>query len=122
MAQSFLPSSTLAELATISESALDRMALVVTRVRVPDGRGGWSETETTVEVPCRVYPPRQRSLEEAGARGILSVTLWELAFPLGTPLTTNADVVVDDRRYNLEAVLSDHTFQVMTRALATRVD
>jgi len=118
----------------ISTAQLDRMRAQAVQLQpdtctiqqasnTKDGKGGFTETWTTVAtVTCRIDPmPRPVQSDTLGGReAILNQRM--LTCPYDAPLAVNRRVVIGAETYEIRDLHEDHSWRTVRRAIVTKVE
>jgi len=91
---------------------------IITRTRVSDGSGGWTNTETSIGTyRCRYSPASQAQIELVGGSPIPKVML-QVVVELTTPISVSDIVVIEGERYEVKVVLGPRSNAFEKRFLA----
>lgn len=105
-----LSSSELSMLQRHAEHALIDTCDIYRRVRVDDGAGGYTYTDSVVgdNVICRLTPVRNDFEQERLIAATLGSDIsWILSLPVGTNITLNDYVVMDGHRLEVNAIMAE---------------
>ena len=112
------------ELAGMRETldlSLPDTALIKRATSVSDGRGGRTQTWTTVAtVACRVAPDTTRA-ESLVSGVVVSVQRWMLTFPSETSVRPDDRIVVATRTFEVVDVRSTRSYEVSCRVVGVEV-
>lgn len=102
----------IASLRLLDETTFDRLVSIISRTRVSDNAGGSTYTETTqTNVPCRRKASDAGEKESQFGGQLFSGLAWQFAFPVGTVITTDDEIVDGAERFAVMAVLGPISFE-----------
>lgn len=116
-----LSATQLAELRRREEARMVDTADIITRVRVSDGAGGYTYTETTTEdIPCWREANLAGNTETPFGGQLTSGLQWLFVFPYGTTVSTDDEIVYvpSGERFSVMGVLGPRTLELARRIIA----
>lgn len=114
-----LSAGQLAELRRREESTMTDTADIVSYERVSDDAGGSLVTPATQSnVPCRRSPSLANSGEVPFGGQLASGLQWRFAFPYGTAVTSDDEIVYGSERFAVMGVLGPRTPELCRRIIA----
>lgn len=96
---------------------------LATEERVPDGSGGWIDSDVVTSVACRVSPlaTAGRDFESYDAAQVTSSVPWIATFPPGTLVGPSDTFEHQGNHYEVIASSSERTWEIDVRVVARRV-
>lgn len=117
----FISAATLESLRRLDESTFEDRADIISKGRVSDGAGGSIVTPTTqANVPCRRVERQAGESEGQFGGQLVSGLQWIFAFPLGTVISKDDEIVDDDERFAVLSVLGPRTYETARRVIALK--
>lgn len=92
---------------------------IISRTRDSDNAGGYTYTEVVLaDVPCRRTPNLAGDVETPFGGQLKSGLQWVFAFPYGTNITTDDEIVMGDERFSVMGVMGPRSYELTRRVLA----
>lgn len=94
---------------------------IISKTRVSDNAGGSTVTTSTQEdVPCRRMENLAGNVEVQLGGKLVSNLQWRFAFPYGTTISEDSEIVQSGQRFAVLGVMSPRSYETCVRVMAVK--
>lgn len=119
---SLFSAAEIAQLRADQEASFPDTIDVITVTRVPDGMGGWTDSESgTATVPCRIQPALRIGTEGVQGSGVYGLSDVLVGMPYDTVVTPTSLLRRNGSTYQAKSVRAPRSYQYAVWVDATLI-